>query len=607
MSGAELAEETAGTATPVPGAHAPEASPRTSMRVLAASHDATTLETIEAAITAHGDHLFAVMDMAEAIATAASESPEIAFVDVTLDGGAGLALVHHLTAVCPGIAVYAMAPDTSMELLAQAVALGAAGFVSCPPSGDALLHAVGEVRARRAEATLKAQLQADLASARRRSELMDHVVRLSHGGAQADVARAILEALAEVGGTRSAALYAAFEPSGDCVRLAAIGNAEDMPATTARDSLLRASRERGARVIPVGVAERLLALAVLDGMRPESERDVLAMANLAATVLAFADAGEPRGPSAPPSPKESRNRVYSFAYMQDIAGREIDKARRHGRRLSIAAIRLDPEAGASGRAELEDIALSVVRDTDVLAKRDDHEFYLLLPETGALGAHTCRRRLLVRAEGDRRARTASSDRRGPVAPRPSRGVALSIGVSAYPHDGTTLERLLRSAKSRAEESARSSVHALGLASLPLGDLIDTLLARPMMGEGIGSPFPLDLSTASALSIVTSACREAKRGGAAQVLVTMQPGMALVSAARQAFTHESSDVAVHVADVRSAPRCDDAEAIVIAAEHGTWVCCGRVSGERFRGVHAADPLLADLVSQRLVQASGIRFP
>jgi hypothetical protein len=44
-----------------------------------------------------------------------------------------------------------------------------------------------------------------------------------------------------------------------------------------------------------------------------------------------------------------------------------------------------------------------------------------------------------------------------------------------------------------------------------------------------------------------------------------------------------------------------EAIVIEAEHGSWVCAGRIVGERFQGVHAADPLLADIIEKRLVAA------
>jgi hypothetical protein len=141
--------------------------------------------------------------------------------------------------------------------------------------------------------------------------------------------------------------------------------------------------------------------------------------------------------------------------------------------------------------------------------------------------------------------------------------------------------------------------------MPLGEIIDVLLARPMMGAGFGSPYPLDLVAPAMLSLVGAACREARRGGAANVLVTVRGGMGMASSARQ--SDSGPDASVQLADVRSAPRCENAEAIVINAEHGTWVCCGRRDEDRFRGVHAADPMLADLIAQRLAQASGIRWP
>ena len=533
-----------------------------------------------------------------------------------LDGGAGLALVHHLTVAFPGISVYALAPESNLELGAQAVALGAAGFVSSPPSGDALLHAVEEVRARRAGEREKVRLEADLAASKRRNALMDRVVQLAHGGAHSEVARAIMEALAEVSVARGAALYASFDPPhGECVRLASMGTSQDLPATSPGEDLLRLAAGRGATVVPLGVAERLLAIVILEGATPSGSATSPPIASLAATVLAFVDA---EGPGPREATLDGRARVYTFAYLQDIAGREIDKAKRHGRRLAVAGILLDKDAGSKARAELEQIVLSVVRDTDVLARFDEHEFYLLLPETGALGAHACRRRLLIRAEGDRRARTTTSDRRGPVSMRPGRGVAASIGVAAYPHDGTSLDRLLRSARQRASDAGRSAVHTLGLAPMPLGEIIDTLLARPMMGAGFGSPYPLDLVAPAMLSLVGAACREARRGGAASILVTARGGMGMASAARQFAGADRSahradhatdhlEPSVQIADVHSAPRCENAEAIVVNAEHGAWVCCGRRDEDRFRGVHSADPLLADLIAQRLAQASGIRWP
>ncbi len=344
---------------------------------------------------------------------------------------------------------------------------------------------------------------------------------------------------------------------------------------------------------------------------PARERDVIAIATLAATVLAFVDAGQAGQARPREHTSDGRARVYAFGYLQDIAGREIEKAKRHGRRLALAAILVDEDAGAKGRAELEQAVLGVVRETDVLARSGDHEFFLLLPETDALGAHACRRRLLVRADGDRRARTPSNDRRGPVSTRAGRAAPLSIGVAAYPHDGASLDRLLRAARQRAFDATRSAVHTLGLAPMPLAEIIDVLLARPMMGAAFGSPYPLDLVAPAMLTLVSAACREARRGGATSILVTMRAGMGMASAVRQTSGGTTSggttSAGIVVADVRSAPRCEDAEAIVIHAEHGAWVCCGRRNEDRFRGVHAADPVLADLVAQRIAQASGARWP
>ena len=80
--------------------------------------------------------------------------------------------------------------------------------------------------------------------------------------------------------------------------------------------------------------------------------------------------------------------------------------------------------------------------------------------------------------------------------------------------------------------------------------------------------------------------------------TLQPGLGVAAAARQITTPR-------VLDVRTEQDSENIEAIVVEAEHGSWVCCGRVVGERFRGVHAADPLLADVIERRLTAAGGSR--
>jgi hypothetical protein len=60
--------------------------------------------------------------------------------------------------------------------------------------------------------------------------------------------------------------------------------------------------------------------------------------------------------------------------------------------------------------------------------------------------------------------------------------------------------------------------------------------------------------------------------------------------------------VTLADVRDLPGCQELEAVVIAAEHGTWACCGLAEKERFFAAHASDAMLADLLAQKLSQGA-----
>ena len=88
-----------------------------------------------------------------------------------------------------------------------------------------------------------------------------------------------------------------------------------------------------------------------------------------------------------------------------------------------------------------------MRDTDVLARVDEREFYLLMPETGGVG----RAELPPAGACSRQQRAPAARVRGAFRP------SSRIGVSTYPHDGTDLSRLLRAAKRRAEMSQRSIV------------------------------------------------------------------------------------------------------------------------------------------------------
>jgi hypothetical protein len=118
------------------------------------------------------------------------------------------------------------------------------------------------------------------------------------------------------------------------------------------------------------------------------------------------------------------------------------------------------------------------------------------------------------------------------------------------------------------------------------------------------------------ALVEHVCREAKRGGHATFLATEHPGRGLGGIARSLIPPPSIEPsrreggrperrsrvitkpAVEIRDVRQLPGCADVLVMVIRGEHGTWVSCGRIERDRFVGVHASDPLLADLLSDRL---------
>lgn len=569
------------------------------LRVLCVSTDTVTIAAVEGAVRRGGDVFIEASGESEALDVARIEAPHIAFVDVSERDGNALALVHHLPAVCKGIHVVALVPPSEIEQGTHALSLGATSIMLVPPTGDAVFSALADVRERRASARQRAELESELARSRRRSELMDRVVRLARGSGHADAVRAITDSIVEISGARGVALYATFGREGDCVRLSAVGTAMALPSVESTAEVLARIDEGGAQAIPLLAAQGEIGLVVVDGVEPGKEAEVASMADLASAVLSLVDGRQ----SASASIKDEAGRVYTSAYFHDVAAREIDKAKRHKRRLSLACVQVDREIPSRERAEVEDCVLSSVRDTDTLARMDRHEYFLLMPETSALGAHACRRRVLSRTEGDRRSRLAS-ERRASTPSRPGRA-PFCMGVATFPHDGTRLDLLIASARARAFDDAHSAVHGLGLSGLGLAEIVDTLLSRSMLGAGARTPFPLDLAPPAVLSLVAAACREGRRGGALSVHVTLQPGLGLATAARQSLAPLSATSAVHVLDVRNTPGCADVEVLVVQAEHAVWLCCGRIDRDRFRGVHASDPLLADLLLHRIVQAGAMR--
>ncbi|AUX48276.1 hypothetical protein SOCE26_098080 [Sorangium cellulosum] len=607
-----------------------------SLKVLAVIADEATHTLFSRVIPS--DELMFASDLAEGIALAESGAPDVAFVDVGLGDGAGLAMVHHLKAIAPEATVFALATRAELESGAHAVALGGAGLFLLPLGGDEVLNAVGSVRLRFAERALRMQLEHESGRSARAAGWIARVAELADARDRNAAAQQVAEVFVEATGAAAAAVYLIVgERSSELARAAVSGPLDRAPAYGAEADILDFARREQLIVVPLALrklsAGHLLlqkepgrSSAFPSVRRPDSgsiatprrapllDGLVKLLATQATTALALlAERERSAGGAAMKDPTSS---AYSFAYYVDVAGREIDKAKRYGRRFTIATIVIEPDAPAAPErpgdlafwrsapaapsnalnpGEVAEHLLRAVRDTDILARVDENEFHLLMPETAGLEAHACHRRML--------ARVAGSEKRAGYLPK-----GLLVGVATFPHDGQGLAQLLRIARRRAEATKSSIVHRLPQDRRSLGEIFGLLVREAPAVEdplAIAAPRPLDLSVADTVLLATSVVKNALRGGAVFILVAHHDRLSLGAEVRALVGPSREDVVLHTLDLRSSPGCDDIEALCVLAEHGAYALVGRNHGGFVRGIHAADPLLADFLAERLGRAAGLR--
>ncbi len=128
------------------------------LNVVAIVPDAATIELMSATLKGSGDRLSVATDLAEGLTRVSAQVPDVAFVDVTLGDSAGLAVLHHVRALAPNVSVFALTRADRLDLGVQGVALGGAGVLVKPISGDELLNALSDVRTRLGERLERTEL-----------------------------------------------------------------------------------------------------------------------------------------------------------------------------------------------------------------------------------------------------------------------------------------------------------------------------------------------------------------------------------------------------------------------------------------------------------------
>lgn len=142
---------------------------------------------------------------------------------------------------------------------------------------------------------------------------------------------------------------------------------------------------------------------------------------------------------------DSLTGLFNRRCFEDIMRRELPRARRHKRELSVALVDVNDfkkyndafghQAGDEALSALGEAVRSAVRSTDLAARYGGDEIVIILPETRLARAYSL---FTDRIKGEIESGFARlSERDAPL--------SVTIGIASYPLDGTTTRQLVLAA------------------------------------------------------------------------------------------------------------------------------------------------------------------
>ena len=580
----------------------PRRTPRLS--VLAVSDDSAIQGALRRTLQELGDDLEIAGDIEQALARATTESPDLLLLQCSAQGSFDFDALAELQAAYSGAVLYLLLPSGRRDLELELDAHGVAGSLVLPLTGRDLLRVRVAALNHRDNALQLAQLQADAEVATRARNVVQALAALRQDTPARELASywVNLPALAELG---NLAVYGPACPQASLLTLlASNGPSRHLPDFCEPLDLLTRARTEGWQSHELAHGPHGAAMVLFRGRGAAGGRmlrDLLCIAG-PQFVARLGWAGDGQQPDSNRD-RADADRVYTYAQFVDMADREVDKARRHERRLALMILNLDPsvddgEAEANLAAQVGKGARACLRETDIVARVDQRRYCLLLAETGAIGAHACRRRVL--------GALFKPD------PRRTRGIladAILTGIASYPQDGGSLSALMQAAQQRAHAAEDSRLRRLGLERLELTKLLGQLLAAAVPSDsqsGAYDPHFIELALLDVVSLAVAAIREALRAGEVTVIASCHTPMSLGSLLRSTSAATDPRVTLRLADLSEYPALRDLEGLVVIAEQGTYALLGRAEQGVVRAVHSADPLLGDLLVFALSRAAGTRF-
>ncbi len=238
--------------------------------------------------------------------------------------------------------------------------------------------------------------------------------------------------------------------------------------------------KKGRLFVPLMLQQEILAVVELyakRGSRLFDERDLKNVGIIAEFAQVALNKAKKINALAAHTFKDDDFGLYSFPLLMDCMKRQISVASRYGRPFSVVYLKIHNLEELKDAFGAETVRTSVVRivskvkgvirDSDVMAMKDEGEYCVLLTETDYFGSIMAIKRIEDGTTGIKYVSDGES----------SMPVSLVVTAVSYPRDGFNIEKLLDTVINRTEEVQESLFQRLNLSEEGYPESVDIILGR----------------------------------------------------------------------------------------------------------------------------------
>ena len=525
------------------------------MKVMLVTQQAEVRRVVEEALAGSEDALIVAGDLAAGLATSVEQSPEIAIIDVSLAGGAALAMVHHVIASSPQTAIYVLAAPASFEIAGEALSLGASGLIVAPATGDAILRAIGDIHAKVAAEERAQKLASEVRDAAELIDAMTQALNVAKAGDARALGETLLALFLIASGARGVAVYGEEDGEGTRRRIAGYGTSLELLDRYNDLELAQIATSRGGEVIGLAVDARMFGCVLMekpDPMRTARVHRVIEFATALLPLSVLARTAMAEDTTAP------RSRALPAHVFERLLQRDVD-ATQNGRELTLLCA-----LAKGGDVDTGPLGPALAIPGAAIGTNESGDVFVLMPKTNRAAA----RPLLL-------------------------DVSLPVGLASSPGDGKSAATLLQVARARAVRASRSPAIARSLRDRSLADVLTAIITAKHAGVAT-----LDIARDALDSMILHACRHARAMREAEIFVAYGSDTGAGALVRQTAGDRAK-----VTDVKlqGAP---GTLAVLVLGARASWALVMRERDGRTHAVHTSDAILCELLRARMAESAPV---